>query len=322
VEIVRNDKYWDKTRIPKLDRIVLYPMPDANTRIAALRNGQVDWIEAPSPDAIPSLRQAGYQIVTNSYPHAWSWLLSLDGPDTPFKDIRVRHALNECVDRDGMVALLNGTASPAIGLYDATDPLFGKPQQHYGFDPAKGKQLLKEAGYDAQHPLTFKVLIPSSGSGLMMPIPMNEFLQANLREACGVNVSFEIVEFNVMLTLNRHPPTAPLLRGALALNTAPPVSDPASVLRYTGANYAPPKGVAWSDLNDPEYEAAMHEMEVTTDPSIADADMRRAHARFVDQAPWVFIVHDLNARAMSPKVHGFIQAQSWFQDLVPVAVGQ
>ena len=37
-------------------------------------------------------------------------------------------------------------------------------------------------------------------------------------------------------------------------------------------------------------------------------------------AVMIFVVHDLNPRAMSPKVHGFVQAQSWFQDLTPVTV--
>lgn len=34
----------------------------------------------------------------------------------------------------------------------------------------------------------------------------------------------------------------------------------------------------------------------------------------------VFIVHDLNPRALSPKLSGFVQAQSWFQDLTPIVV--
>ena len=38
------------------------------------------------------------------------------------------------------------------------------------------------------------------------------------------------------------------------------------------------------------------------------------------QAVMIFVVHDLNPRAMSPKVHGFVQAQSWFQDLTRVSV--
>jgi hypothetical protein len=35
----------------------------------------------------------------------------------------------------------------------------------------------------------------------------------------------------------------------------------------------------------------------------------------VEDAPWIFVVHDLNPRAMSPKVKGFVQPQSWFVDL-------
>jgi len=34
----------------------------------------------------------------------------------------------------------------------------------------------------------------------------------------------------------------------------------------------------------------------------------------------IFVVHDLNPRAMSSKVEGFVQAQSWFQDLTPVRI--
>jgi ABC-type oligopeptide transport system substrate-binding subunit len=93
------------------------------------------------------------------------------------------------------------------------------------------------------------------------------------------------------------------------------------VLRYTSADFTPPAGVAWPGMNDPAYQAALKDMELATDPEAAAAALRRGHERFVDMAPWLFIVHDLNARALSPKVHGFVQAQSWFQDLVPVSVG-
>jgi peptide/nickel transport system substrate-binding protein len=34
----------------------------------------------------------------------------------------------------------------------------------------------------------------------------------------------------------------------------------------------------------------------------------------------VFIVHDLNPRALSPKLTGSVQAQSWFQDMTPIVV--
>ena len=48
-DLVKNAAYWDKTRIPKTDRIVLVPILDALTRTNALLNGQVDLIETPRP---------------------------------------------------------------------------------------------------------------------------------------------------------------------------------------------------------------------------------------------------------------------------------
>ncbi|MDB5378396.1 MAG: transporter substrate-binding protein, partial [Rubritepida sp.] len=66
LELVRNPDYWDQARVPKHDRLVLLPMPEASTRTAALLSGQVDWIEAPAPDAIPRLRSSRMQIVTNA----------------------------------------------------------------------------------------------------------------------------------------------------------------------------------------------------------------------------------------------------------------
>src|SRR5438445_853466 len=60
LELVRNENYWDKARVPKADRIVLLPMPEANARTAALLSGQVNWIEAPAPDALPEIKQRGF----------------------------------------------------------------------------------------------------------------------------------------------------------------------------------------------------------------------------------------------------------------------
>ena len=59
LELSRFDGYWDKARVPKLDKVLLFPMPEAATRTAALLAGQVDWIEVPAPDAIPRLKQGG-----------------------------------------------------------------------------------------------------------------------------------------------------------------------------------------------------------------------------------------------------------------------
>ena len=48
--------------------------------------------------------------------------------------------------------------------------------------------------------------------------------------------------------------------------------------------------------------------------------LAKAHAIVVDEAPWLFIVHDLNPRAMSKKVQGFKPAQSWSQDFTQISM--
>src|SRR6266700_6725180 len=73
LELVKNDNYWDKARVPKVDKMLLLPMPEANARTAALLSGQVDWIEAPAPDAVAEIKQRGFQLQANESPHVWPW---------------------------------------------------------------------------------------------------------------------------------------------------------------------------------------------------------------------------------------------------------
>jgi peptide/nickel transport system substrate-binding protein len=213
------------------------------------------------------------------------------------------------------VTLLNGTAEPSVGWLKPTDAGFGSPVNRYGFDPAKGRALLAEAGYTAQKPLSFKVMISTSGSGQMLPLPMNEYLQDNLKQACGVNVEFDAVEWTVLLTAVRATPDSPTLHGAMALNASSPSSDVGIMARYfSSANFSP-NGFNFEQWKDDKFDSALASLAESTDPAAIEASFRAAHERLVDNPPWLFIVHDLNPRAMSKRVQGFVSAQSWFLDL-------
>ena len=313
VELSRNTSYWDKNRIPKLDKMVLTPMPEPTTRLAALRSGQVDWIEVPPPDAVPSLKQAGFEVVTGVYPHVWPWVFNLDKADSPWKDVRVRQAANYCVDRDGMVKLLNGLAYPSVGFYTKTNPLFGKPKNAYTFDPPKAKALLKEAGFGPDKPVKAKIMISTSGSGQMLPLPMNEFLQQSMKQ-CGFDVTFEVVEWGAMLVAFRNPPSGQQSLGSDAMNISLVSSDVSRMAAvFLGTNF-PPNGANWGHWKNEVFDGALLRIERSSDPKEIEEQTRRAHEQLVDDAPWLWIVHDGNPRAMTKKVKGFANAQSWFQD--------
>src|SRR3954466_857097 len=156
-----------------------------------------------------------WQISLWPYPHVWRNVLNVTDASV-FKATRVRQALNYAIDRDALVSFLNGTAKPAFGLYTSDSPMFGKPQQHYAFNPEKAKALLKEAGFGPDKPVKAKIMISTSGSGQMLPLPMNEFLQQNVKE-CGFDISFEVVDWGAMLVAQRSTPTAPQVMGVDAM---------------------------------------------------------------------------------------------------------
>ena len=318
VTLVRNDDYWDAGHKAKADKVILMPIPEANTRLAALRSGQVDWVEVPPPDGIPSLKQAGFVISTGSYPHVWPWLLNMAAKDSPLKDVRVRQALNYCIDRNAIVALLNGTAEPSVGWLKPGDPAFGNPANRYTFDPAKGKKLLAEAGFGPAKPLSFKVMISTGGSGQMLPLPMNEALQENLKTACNVDVKVEATEWQTLLTVLRSTPDAPQLNGAMALNVSSPSSDAGAMYRYFAKVNFTPNGFNFEQWVDDQWEEAFAKLADATDLETMAHHYAKAHERLVDNPPWLYIVHDLNPRAFNKKVKGFVSPQSWFVDMTIV----
>ena len=318
VEMSRNTDYWDKTRIPKLDKMVVYPMPEATTRLAALRSGQVDWIEVPPPDAIPSLKDAGFQISLWPYPHTYPYVLNTL-PSSPFHDVRVRQAANYAIDRDGLCKLINGTGKPAIGLYPPDHPVFGTPKNRYGYDPARAMALLKDAGFGPGNPAKVKIMISTSGSGQMVPIPMNEFLQQNFK-AVGLDVDFDVVEWGTMLVAIRNAPTASQSHGDDGVNISLSFTDPSSMFRYYATDSFSPTNYNWGHWSDPETDRLLKSAQETFDRGEQTKLLAQAHARVVDGAPWLFICHDLNPRALSKKVQNFLPAQSWYQDFTQVTM--
>ena len=57
-------------------------------------------------------------------------------------------------------------------------------------------------------------------------------------------------------------------------------------------------GFNWANWKNPEFDALVDQIEKSTDPEEIASDIRRGHEVIVDDAAWLFIVHDLNPRAM------------------------
>ena len=318
-ELEPNAAYWDPTRIPRVTRTVLLPIPDGSARVAALRSGQIDIAETLPPDAIPSLRAARFQVLQNPYPHIWAWRLNVN-EGSPFADVRVRRAANLAVDRDGMAAMLQGAALPALGKVTPDHPWFGAPGFRLRLDLPEARRLMAEAGYGPNRRAAVSIIMPVSGGGQIVPQPMNEAIQADLRQAF-FDVTFQPVDFGTSLNQLRAGARDPSSRGAHGLNIAIPSVDPVTGWIIYDSKLVNPRGVNWGGYNSPAVDAALLAARNSFEPAAQDAAMGRLHNILVEEAAALFVVHDLNPRGLAPRVKGFVQARNWFQDYTKISFG-
>jgi peptide/nickel transport system substrate-binding protein len=319
LEMVRNAVYWDKKRVPKIDRVILLPMPEASARTAALLSHQVDWIEAPAPDSIPQLKSGGFKIYANTQPHIWPWQLSLaDG--SPWRDKRVRQAANMCVDRDGMKTLLGGYMTPATGIYSPGDPWWGDPSYKIKYDPSAARKLMTEAGYSKDKPMEVKVQMSSSGSGQMQPQEMNEYMQENLKQ-CYIDVKLEVLDWNTLLSNWRLGAKDPAAHGANVINVSASTMDPFfGLVRFSSKGAFPPLSNNWGYFSDATTEQLIHEARTTFEPKQRDALLGQLHAHMVEELPFIYVAHDVGPRAMSPKIHDVVEPHNWLIDIATMSM--
>lgn len=319
LELAANKAYWDPRRTPKIDRVVLLPMPEANARTAALLSSQVDWIEAPAPDAMGAIQSRGFKMYFNQQPHVWPWQLSF-AEGSPWLDKRVRQAANLCVDRTGLLKLLGGMMAVPKGTVPPGHPWWGNPKFDIKYDPDGAKKLMSEAGYSAAKPLKVKVQISASGSGQMMPLPMNEFVQQSLK-ACHFDVQFDVIEWNTLFTNWRKGAKDPSANGSNAINVSFAAMDPFfAMVRFASTKTFPPVSNNWGYYGNAEIDKLIAEARTSFDDKSRDAALAKLHARMVEDAPFVWIAHDVGPRAISPKVKNVVQPRSWFIDLATMTM--
>lgn len=319
LELAPNADYWDETRKARIDRVVLIPLPEPNARTAALLSGQVDWIEAPSPDAIPQIEARGFKVYANAQPHVWPWQLSF-AEGSPWLDIRVRHAANLCINREELRELLGGYMAIPVGTVAPGHPWWGDPSFEIRYDPDAARALMEEAGFSASNPVQVRVQTSASGSGQMQPIPMNEYVQQSLRD-CFFDVELDVIEWNTLFTNWRRGATDPTANGAHAINVSFAAMDPFfAMVRFTSTKTFPPVSNNWGYFGNDEFDALIAEARTSFEAEARDAALARLHARIVEEAPFVWIAHDVGPRAMSPRVTNVVQPRSWFIDIAPMDI--
>jgi peptide/nickel transport system substrate-binding protein len=142
-----NRDYWRKT--PSVRQLVMKSVPEPTTRLAMLKNQEADVAYGIFGPLAEEVQHDPHLKLEPVVPPGTQWLLLANqyDPGSPWADTRVRLAANHAINWQAVNeaetlghSLLTGSIIPRKFEY-------ALPLEPYGYNPAKAKQLLKEAGY-------------------------------------------------------------------------------------------------------------------------------------------------------------------------------
>jgi peptide/nickel transport system substrate-binding protein len=179
------DYYGDKAAFAKLE---VDMVPEESTRIAMLKNGDLDIINVRFDNA-NTLKAGGYELRQTHM--ATTPGLFLPGywlQTGPTSDVRVREAIDTAINRPEIAtSFFQGYAEPGLGVIGMTESAYGFNPIWYSikYDPDKAKQLLADAGYPSKFSdPTVKVFSTTQGQFVWEPDLMQ--LIAGYLEAVGI----------------------------------------------------------------------------------------------------------------------------------------
>ncbi|MEA2595860.1 MAG: peptide/nickel transport system substrate-binding protein [Thermomicrobiales bacterium] len=312
VELERNENYWGTK--PALKTLIFRPIPESTARVSALLNGEVDMIVVVQPDAIESIK-ADANLTYEQGPSNHYWFIELYTKEGPFADKRVRQAANYAVDKEGLANdVLAGSAVPATQPMPAANWSYNPNVVGYPYDLEKAKTLLTEAGFPDG--FKTKMIIPTNGSGMMVPVQMNEYIQGNLAEA-GIEVEIQSFEWVSYLGVW----AAGLTAETGVANQSVMSSEPYFVNFLLTSQFIPANGgFNIGYYANPDVDKLLNDALATPDREARKQLYWQAWEKIVDDAPWIFVVNDLQPMAFQKKVKGYLTNPAYLIDFTTITI--
>jgi peptide/nickel transport system substrate-binding protein len=310
----RNPDYWGGA--PALDGFIIRPLPEAVARLTALETGEVDWVNSVHPDSIERVRaNPNLTIELAQLPNTWGYIPNHRAD--PTNNVKVRQALNWAVNREALCKdLMKGLAVPSTSPFAPTGTAGYDPDiKGYGYDPAKAKALLAEAGFGNGLKLHFQ--IPQGAVGSPFAVEMNQYLQQNFKDV-GIDVNIETLEAQIMQTnlSNGMPPDVH------AYSVGFSVDEMVNLQRHYRSDLIPPNGntnPGW--IENPDLDALLKKALETPNEDERKKIYFQVQQQAVDMAAWVWVCHQKGARAWNKKVQGFANPNSYMFTFKTVTMG-
>ena len=271
-------------KVVKLDRVELLPITDAGTAFAALRNNEVDFLDGPILDLIPTVINDPNIVVGEVWPIETYAVLRFNHLFAPFNDVRARQAVAHAVNqRDYMAAAYGDTkywrecyAFWVCGSPNGTEvgsDAYRTP------DLEKARALLRETSYRGE-PV---VLIGGSDIPAYQQMSL---VTADLLKKIGFNIDMQMSDWGTV-SARRAKKDPPAQGGWNLFHTsangaqlASPLTSPSTITTCDGKNF-----VGWPCDQVEEDMRIRYIRE--PDPAKQHALLEQMHARLWESLPYV-----------------------------------
>jgi ABC-type dipeptide transport system, periplasmic component len=312
--LIKNEKYFEKDsagiRLPYLDAVQTTFYNNKATEFLLFRQGKIDFIndiDASFKDEI--LNKNGQlkkdwlgKIVLTKHSYLNTEYLGILVDSTnplvknsPLSRKKVRQAINYGFDRNKMMMYLrNSIGTPAYsGFVPKGLPSFDSVSvKGYTYQPAKARQLLKEAGYpDGRNLPPIRLLTIAVYSDLA------SFIAKEL-EAIGITIQVEVVQKGLLLEQTAKS-QVPFFRASWIADY-PDAENYLSV--FYGLNPAPPN---YTRFHNPRYDRLYEKALTLIDDSARNEVYREMDRLIIDYAPVVPLWYDEVIHLVQPGLTGF-----------------
>lgn len=293
IVVERFDDYYKEGK-PSLDDVHFVFYGDENTRVNALKSGDVDIIDyVPAKDA-ESLKTGGTQLLSTYGPFMG---LQFNTNFEPFSKPEVRQAIAYAVDRSAIInTAFNGIGAPIWGIA-IPEGYMGYSEaktDYFSHDVEKAKELMEKAGY----PDGFEARLLASS-------------QYTFHQNTAVALQSELAKIGIELTLDLPDWATRMSKAGNAdydfavLGSLGEIADPDWLTNYY---YGGEKLVRTNNspyFSDPEIDALLDKGRGTVDPD----ERAKVYDEFVDRAlelsPLVYFMWRQQDYAVRDGVSGF-----------------
>jgi peptide/nickel transport system substrate-binding protein len=271
-------------KLAKVGRVEFIIIPDATVAVAALRNGEVDFVDSPSLDVVPAIANDPNVVVGEVWPIETYVVLRPNSIQPPFNNVKARQALAYMADqREYMTAAYGDQkfwrecyAYWVCGSPNGTEvgsEEFRRPNLE------KARQLLAESGYKGE-----KVVL--IGGADVPAYNILTLVTADRLKKIGINVDLQMMDWGSVSArrAKKDPPDQGgwnlFHTSANGAQLSSPLVSPSTIMTCDGKNF-----VGWPC--DEKEEALRQQYIAEPDPEKQKALVEAMHRRLWEVIPYV-----------------------------------